>query len=239
MVSKLLANTTDLIDSEVFKLHVKKMGASVVDFGDVSTGLAKEFSHMPKAISLGIKHPPIEKNLNNVDFYPHLYVSIDMRLQRIQKKLSKALRQSGWKALPIPPDSHRIDNSFISRLFPLFPHKTAATCAGLGWVGKSGLLISRDYGSRMSWATILTDAPLEAYPRPITSSQCGECRRCVNACPAGAITGKHWKRLESYESMIDTEKCSAYLQKNNEKYGQFVCGICILACPQGINKESD
>lgn len=235
MVSRLQAFSTNVIDSELFKKHIQSMGASVVDFGDVSTGLAPEFSHMPRAISLGIKHPSVEEDIECVNFYPHLYISIDKRLQKIQKKIGKALRQSGWKALCIPPDSHRIDGSFISRLFPLFPHKTAATCAGLGWVGKSGLLISRDYGPRMSWATILTDATLEVNPNPITSSQCGECRRCIKACPAGAITGKHWKRLEKYESMIDTEKCSAYLQKNNEKYGQFVCGICILACPQGAN----
>ena len=231
MASRLLSASTTLIDSEEFKQYIKNMGASVVNFGDVSTGLAPEFSHMPKAIALGITHPPIKEE--DIEFYPHLYISIDKRLQKIQKKLTKALKQSGWRALSIPPDSHRVDTSFISRLFPLFPHKTAATCAGLGWVGKSGLLISREYGSRMNWATILTDAPLEGSSSPIIRSQCGECRSCVKACPAGAISGKHWERLESYESMIDTEKCSAHLLKNKEKYGQFVCGMCILACPQG------
>jgi len=146
------------------------------------------------------------------------------------------LRKNGWRALSIPPDSHRQEGSFIARLFHLFPHKTAATCAGLGWIGKSGLLISREFGPRLSWATVLTDAPLPLNPYPVISSGCGDCRCCVEACPSGAIRDVHWKRSAEYKPLIDVDRCMGQLKKNKERYGYFSCGICVLVCPQGRSK---
>ncbi|HAP32687.1 MAG TPA: epoxyqueuosine reductase, partial [Firmicutes bacterium] len=190
-----------------------------------------DFQHIPKAISLGIHHP---LNHEKMQLYSPFYYSIDRRLLKMQKMLVSWLRFAGWRALAIPPDSNRYDNSYISRLYPLFPHKTAATCAGLGWVGKSGLLVSDSYGPYVNWASVLTDAPLEICKKPIIHSYCGNCRRCVDVCPAGAIKDIHWIRGNNYQSMIDIERCTARLEMNIKKTGNPSCGLCILACPQGI-----
>ena len=77
--------------------------------------------------------------------------------------------------------------TFISKLYSLFNHKMAATSAGLGWIGKNGLLISTDYGPRLSLATVLTDAPLEP-DAPMEHSLCGECMLCMKHCP---VAGDH------------------------------------------------
>ncbi len=214
-------------------MYIKKMGASLAGFGDVSVGLAQEFQHIPRAITLGIHHPTIGKKPGNMQSYSPFYFSVDRQLLKIQEVLLQQLRLAGWRALAIPPDSNRYNNSYISRLYPLFPHKTAATCAGLGWVGKSGLLISGKYGPYINWATVLTDAPLKTCNKPILHSQCGSCRECVDACPAGAIEDKHWMRGDTYQSMIDIERCSLQLTLNHKKFGNPTCGICILSCPQG------
>ncbi len=218
--------------------YLKKMGASLSGVGDVSVGLAKEFRHMPRAISIGIHHPLSKHDCACGQLYSPFYAAIDRQLLKIQNLLVRWLRSGGWKALAIPPDSNRYDNSYISRLYPLFPHKTAATCAGLGWVGKSGLLISKKYGPYVSWASVLTDAPLETCSEPILSSQCGDCRRCVEACPAGAIKDMYWVRGDSYQTMIDPKKCAEQLKMNFKKFGSPTCGLCILACPRGEARDS-
>ena len=224
-------------ESETLLMQLKTMGASLVGIGDVSVGLAKEFRHLARAVSIGIHHPVPGKKHDKIQSYSPFNYAIDRRLLKIQKELVHWLRSAGWRALAIPPDSNRYDNSYISRLYPLFPHKTAATCAGLGWVGKSGLLVNDRYGPYVNWASVLTDAPLETCGNPMLHSRCGSCRRCVEACPAGAVKDSHWIRGEGYQPMIDTERCAAQLKMNMQRLGKPTCGLCILSCPRGIAQD--
>lgn len=221
------------LESGALKKRILELGAHEMGIGDVRVGIAPELSHMPLAISIAIQHPPARVQENLAYPYTHFSLAIDRRLLEIQRIITRGIRRQGWRALPIPPDSYRHDSTFISRIFNLFPHKTAATCAGLGWVGKSGLLISNRFGPRLSWATILTNAPLKASNKPVKKSFCDQCSCCVEACPAKAIKNNNWKYTTSYHTMIDVDKCAAELQKNKERYGQYACGICMLVCPKG------
>jgi epoxyqueuosine reductase QueG len=72
-----------------------------------------------------------------------------------------------------------------------FPHKTAATRAGLGWVSRNCLLITRKHGPWIRQGTVFTDLPLDCET-PLKKSYCGTCKQCVEACPAGAIVGNQW-----------------------------------------------
>jgi epoxyqueuosine reductase QueG len=169
--------------------------------------------------------------------YSNQFPAIDARLEKIQKRIESYLRSKGWKAFAIPPDTDKKDSRFVARLFPLFPHKTAATCSGLGWVGKNGLLVTREYGARLSWATVLTDAPFEVLEKPFAEGQCNKCNRCKAMCPAGAIKGKEWSRKNHGESLVDFEKCAAQLSTHHKILGKYVCGHCIVACPVGNQNE--
>ena len=207
----------------------------MVSCGDVSVGLATELKHLPRAISLAVAHPPGggSLDLQGEGAYCHAVLEVDAALDRIQRHLVRLLKAGGWKTMAIPADTHRSDSRFIARLYPLFPHKTAATCAGLGWVGKSGLLINPLYGPRMSWATVLTDAPLEVCRTPYTTGRCGGCRRCVEACPVGAIPDREWSCTGANDYQIDTVACAGYLQENKKRTGRAACGQCLMACPYG------
>lgn len=225
---------TTTLDSELLKKTIQELGASEVSFGDVRVGMADELSHMSNAISIAIKHPPVMARDANTYPFIKLSMAVDHRLLEIQGVITNLIRDSGWHALAIPPDSYRHDSSFISKMYKLFPHKTAATCAGLGWVGKSSLLINENFGPRLSWATILTDAPLNTENEPVKESHCGQCRICVEACPANAINDVHWKCTKSYRCMINVNRCAGQLQKNLELYGEYACGVCMLVCPKGL-----
>ncbi|WP_341247854.1 tRNA epoxyqueuosine(34) reductase QueG [Cupriavidus pauculus] len=106
-----------------------------------------------------------------------------------------------------------------------------ASQGGLGWRGKHTLLLDRDGGSMFFLGEILVDIPLPADAPE--APHCGNCRRCIDICPTGAI-------LEPYR--LDARRCISYLTiehkgaipeplrapMGNRVYG---CDDCQLVCP--------
>ncbi len=202
----------------ILREELLRSGAVVVGFASVKGILGKEIAHLERAVSIGV-----DRNLNQETV--HLLLGL-------QKKASRLIRDGGHRYLCIPPDSDRVRNTFVSRLYPLFTHKIAATSAGLGWIGKSGLLISPEFGPRLSLATVLTDAPLKTGT-PMEFSRCGECRLCLEFCPSEAITGQEWSRSEPFVELVRSEKCASHKKKARRLKGKPNCGLCINICPYG------
>jgi epoxyqueuosine reductase len=110
--------------------------------------------------------------------------------------------------------------------------KAWAERAGIGWIGKNGCLITRDFGSWLFLASIITNVPLE--PDSPSVNMCGSCRRCVDACPTHAIAAN---------GLVDARRCISYLTiecKADEIPGVdeldlanrlFGCDICQDVCP--------
>ncbi|MFD2257361.1 tRNA epoxyqueuosine(34) reductase QueG [Luteolibacter algae] len=106
-----------------------------------------------------------------------------------------------------------------------------ATDAGLGWNGKSTVQIHRHMGTWFFLAELLTT--LDLPPDPVFGDHCGKCRRCMTACPTGAITEPH---------RMDARKCISYLTIENKgaiptEYRRAIgdriygCDDCLDACP--------
>lgn len=193
-------------------------GADVVGFASVRDFLHSEIAHLKFAVSIGVA-----RNLNEGTI---------RLLASLQKKAVEYIKREGFRYLCIPPDSDRINSTFISRLYPLFNHKMAATSAGLGWVGRNGLFINHEYGPRLSLATTLTDAVLETGT-PVEFSQCGDCRLCLEHCPSKAITGNDWSRHEPFKELVRFNVCRSHKKKCKAFGSKPNCGLCINICPYG------
>lgn len=225
------------------ELVAREVGVDVVGFGELGPALPDDFEHLPVGISLGVAHPAMVELLAadaeglSPDRQQELERQLcDHRDRDGQQKLEVALRmladvlgRQGYRYFCVPPDVDPMDYPFTALMVRRFSHKAAATCAGLGWVGRHGLLNHPVYGPHVSWATLLTNAPLDAAA-PTVVSECGECRRCVSVCPAGAITGRDWSREDGMVSLVDVERCRRTLVCNEQTTGIWVCGQCALAC---------
>jgi epoxyqueuosine reductase len=122
------------------------------------------------------------------------------------------------------------------------PLKTSAVRCGLGCQGKNTLLITPNYGPRVRLISVLTSAELDV-DEPFKENICGDCERCVVACPT--------KALEPYRLKIN--RCMTYSAENpraedvvedvKEKERRLIqrpslcsyveCSICLEACPIG------
>ena len=79
-------------------------------------------------------------------------------LGRLGEQIARILIDAGYRARPFAATTEQIDRTTLSLKLQ---HKTVATRAGLGWIGKSGLLVTKEYGSAVRLASVLTDAEFE------------------------------------------------------------------------------
>ena len=125
------------------------------------------------------------------------------------EKAARLLEDKGYRAKSFSATNTEIDWSTLSRRLP---HKTVATRAGLGWIGKCALLITHECGSAVRITSVLTDAELPAGT-PKNKSECGACRVCVDICPGSAVTGLEWEAGMHRNLLYDPFKCREVAQK--------------------------
>jgi epoxyqueuosine reductase len=162
--------------------------------------------------------------------YADEYARVNALINKLSGKLAAEIRSKGYRAQPLAA-SVRTDTVNIRGDFP---QKTAATRAGLGWIGRHCQLITRSLGPWVRLGTVFTDLALPCGP-PIERSFCGRCTRCVEACPAKALTGAAWYPGIPREEVLDVHACDGW---KKERWYQFhkghVCGICSAVCPHGL-----
>ena len=173
--------------------------------------------------------------VNQIDTAPtHTYFqhyrTMNAYMDSTMHQLVMVLQEKGYNAAAIPASQS------IEGLKGLFSHKKAAVRAGLGYIGKSCLFISKKFGPRVRLATVFTDAPLETVCLE-QKSLCGDCDICSKACKAMAIKNVNFESTMTREDIYDAKACSDYMKDKFKHIGRgAVCGICMRVCPKGINK---
>ncbi len=160
--------------------------------------------------------------------YYDAYYSLNGKLNEIVTAAAEFLKSQGYEAYANTTDVVVTDENWRTAL----PHKTVATRAGLGWIGKSNLLVTKEYGSAIRISSLLTNAPLPV-DEAITESKCGACNLCVKACPANALTGKSWTPEVKREEIFHREDCKdMQIKRMVEATGieTDLCGLCFAVC---------
>jgi epoxyqueuosine reductase len=139
-------------------------------------------------------------------------------------RVADRLEADGWRCRVVVDDNALVD-------------REAAYRAGLGWYGKNANVLLPGLGSWVVLGSVLTTAPLPADPAPVDDG-CGSCRRCLDACPTGAIVAP---------GVVDARRCLAWLVQaegdfpleyraalGDRLYG---CDDCQAVCP--VNRVAD
>lgn len=197
-------------------------------------------TQFPHAISIGVMMPSaiVDQIVRQGDraaliaYRSHSYSILNTRLNQTVSRLSGLLQRDGYRAFPIAA----AERANGKDLHGLLSHKLAAHLAGLGWIGKSCLLVTPEVGPRVRWASVLTDAPL-VTGQPL-AERCGKCTECVDICPVHAFTGRNFSPDEPREARYDAHKCHAYLMQRDEQIGVRVCGLCVYVCPHGRRNQN-
>jgi epoxyqueuosine reductase len=207
-------------------------GASLVGFADLAEIPPAARNNYRYGISIGLALNPVKvQDIGNgaaLDYYAE-YQRANAVLNQLGEEAAAFLNRKGHPALARTTGYVKTDP--VTKRSVL-PHKTLATRAGLGWIGKCALLITPQYGAAIRFTSVLTNAVLETG-RPVNESQCGECRECQDRCPAGAVSGKNWRLGLDREDFFHALVCHQKILERGRTIGrsEVTCGLCIKACP--------
>ena len=234
------------IDAQIRSLAVS-LGADYFGIADLDP--ARDFIHAqggemvsryPYGVAIGMALQDSlvdllpEKDPAGVILYRHnSYDVVNLVLDQIALRVANMLQREGYGAFPVPA-AKRTDDEHICGVFS---QKCAAHLAGLGWIGKSCLLVTPDHGPRVRWVTVLTDAPLVPTGPPM-EQRCGKCTACVDICPQHAFTGRPFAADEPREARFDATACDRYFRDLEKERGVAVCGLCLFICPYGRKTRS-
>lgn len=221
-------NLTDQLTEELLSL-----GADMVGFGDLCDLPADVRNEFPIGVSVVVRYPnEVIQGIADLPTqeYKEWYELLNDRLDMLVTKGAELLQTSGYRA---QAQTRSVVGFGEDGNNTVLPHKTVATRAGIGWIGKNALLTTKEHGSMVRISSILTDAPLR-LDEPINKSYCGTCTTCADECPAEAIHGVTWNPSVKRDELVDPVICREVAQARSKQGfggGHTICGKCIEVCP--------
>ncbi len=210
-----------MISKNEIRDFLQARGVSAVGFGFVppEMELLEIAQRYPRAVVFGYAlSAGVLETINDHPtlIYKHHYKTVNWLLDQTAYHLAAFLEKAGGQSLAIPA-SQTIDwpgqRGHVS-------HKKLGVEAGLGWIGRSGLLVHPRFGARVRYASVLTELALE--PDAKITTDCGPCRKCLAVCPAQAIS----------ETGVKLDACRRQLAGFSRQpgIGQYICGVCVKVC---------
>lgn len=219
--------------SQELKEVLVRQGADLVGIGKLEEIPAEERKYMPYGIAVAVSiNPNIIKKIENGPTMGYFdeYNRLNDKLDTIVLSGADFLKNKGFQAIA---QTREVVSKTETEYSSVLPHKTIATRAGLGWIGKNAMLVTETYGNAVRISAILTDAPLEA-DHPVTESKCKNCMACTKACPGEAVQGTNWNIHKNREELFDPIKCRKAARKISKELLDkeiTLCGKCIEICP--------
>ncbi len=163
-------------------------------------------------------------------WYQELYKNLNAQLDERAYRLSQLLNELGHASVYVPRDGYGTVELLVESPYAFFSHRHAAYLAGLGTFGINNMLLTREYGPRVRFVSVLTAAELPPGG-PMEKGLCVRCMRCAKACPVQAIGDVAYP-----EASIDKRRCAARSVELKKRY-RSPCGICIKVCPVGEDRK--
>lgn len=187
--------------------------------GQEIAGIAAE---LPYAVSIAVRiqRAVLDTLVDGPNFiYKAHYRQANNLLDKITFGLGQFIQGINYRALPIPASvitDWRNQRAHIS-------HRHVAREAGIGFLGRHGLVVNPEHGAAIRLASLLTDMPLHA-DSPL-GDNCGDCVACVAACPVEAIS------IDGLES-FNGKACYELLKQFEKRHGigVMICGLCVKSC---------
>ena len=223
---------TNKLSSERVKEYGLSAGASVVgiaastDFISAPDGF-KPTDVLPECLSvivLGGTFPP--EVLGDIAEYTASRNAMLTAMTDIAKHVAKRMKSDGCKTKVISAAGGKwvdIDGDGKKEHFGFISLKHAAEIAGLGVIGKNYLLTNPQYGNLLWLSAVLTDAEL-ATDEKVQSPICGNCNKCVEACPVGALNDL---------TVFGRKNCSKFFVIENKQF-KIKCYKCRTVCPHAL-----
>ena len=239
----MLNNST--LDS-IFSTHFDAWGVARIEPIDEEIAHLRKWLESGYAGEMRYMHNNLHLRANPKELLPEAKSMIMVLMNYYPRQWQPADRPQ-IAAYAYGNDYHHIVKSKLTELAEeinkVAPHKYAVFCdsapvlerywaarAGLGWIGKNGMLVNPKLGTFTFIGTLITSLDLE--PRGEMENRCGTCRKCIDTCPTGAIIDK----------TIDARKCLSYqtIEKRGEVDNELIevagntlygCDRCQLACP--------
>jgi len=192
---------------------LKQEGCRIAGFADLSPLPEEPRKGLPVGIIMATTYAPQavwDKLDDGQRQMIHDNHAMGEPLERYNKAAKAFLRERGYKRNSTYPSMQ-------------ITYKTLATLAGIGWIGRNALLVSKEQGPAVQFTAVLTDAPFECGT-PIIESLCPpDCTACADVCPTKAIQGGLWARGIHRDEFFDVNAC---------KKGRGKCAtVCIAHCP--------
>ncbi len=203
--------------SQEIRATALSLGADLVGISRVNQAYVYGGKHVPEsfAISLGM-----EMDYTQVETAPGPGASTEgarsyYELGKVTLSLAEHIRGLGYPAYAHHPLG-------LGRILQI----PFALAAGIGQMGKNGLVISKEYGPRIRLACVTTDLPLRpGGPVDIgVEDFCAQCQACLKACPGGAIIGERLEIRGVKKFAIDSARCWPHRVVTGG------CSICIKVC---------
>lgn len=200
------------------KSFIREIGIDIVGIADLSKlvtiptaltiNLTNFFQKYPFAIVIGAQYGKISKHASGDE--TALY------LEKIAYDVMGYLEERKHQYLVIHPE----DEYDPDKRMGLLSLKILAKQAGIGWQGKSSLIVSPEYGPVHRLIAILTN--MDLVPDKPIKNLCEDCIICINKCPGKSLTECKFDDQKSCrEDVLDISTC----------LGDNGCMVCILACP--------